>query len=147
MKQFLEFDHPIPSCEVYGMSWRDDHWVYTYALSTPFELTDGNNQDMIVYQFISDLVVRLAAPMHHDSVNLHFRTLSDFLSLLDRQVQEDKAYREGWLAAHPEVNVSRRSTFILPHGEWLGDALLEHGVHYVADYLGETEGGSIFAGV
>lgn len=103
MYQLLKFNEPIPSCSINSIEFIDGKWVFNYALNTPFELTDDNRNDLIVYEYISDLFVKNAEGLHHESVNVHFKTLTEYLSLLKRQQEEDINFRIAWKENNPDA--------------------------------------------
>lgn len=107
MYQFLKLNDPIPSCEIYSLEFDEGKWIYIYALNVPFELTDENTEEIIVYEYISDLYLKLPNTVHPESVNLKVIKLHEYLHLLNKQREADLDYRNKWLSkldVIPEIN-------------------------------------------
>jgi hypothetical protein len=105
MYQMFEMASPIPSCQIHELRWnpKASKWSYIYAVSTPKMITEENNDDMIIYEFVCDLDVRLASGLTDDSVNIHFKRLSEYVDLLNKQREADVMYRKKWVAMHPDA--------------------------------------------
>lgn len=107
MFQILEFEDPIPSCEIYGLRYDNGVWKFKYAVNTPMEITNENTIDLIVYEYICDLTVRIGEGQHKDAVNIHFKTLDEYLLLLESQRITDLAFRANWLKKNPGAQVKK----------------------------------------
>lgn len=144
MFQLLKFDSPIPSCSIYELEFKDGKWYYIYALNTPFELTNDNEMELIVYEYISDLYLRLPESVHPESVNLRIKTLDQYLKLLEMQKNEDKKYREYWLSKNPEA---KPNTIQLENKSYTHDELTNIGVNYIASIYEFEDGFTSFAAI
>ena len=132
MYQFLKFESPIPSCEIHSLSFEDGKWYYTYALNTPFELTNENDRELIIYEYISDLYLRLPDTVHPESVNLRIKTLDEYLEWLEKQRLADISYRMEWKKKHPNA---KPNIVKLRNQNYDHDSLLDNGVHYIASMI------------
>lgn len=107
MLQYLEFNEPIPSCEINSLVWKGDGWKFVYAIDTDEEITDKNPSNdggsrFIVYGHISNLTVRKSGNESINSINISFNTLSEYKALLNSLSEEDKKYREKFLAENKD---------------------------------------------
>ena len=161
MYQNIKLLKPIPSCELSSLLWvagnsglntdfdgtDDGHWEYVYAVNTPEELTEDNEeQDFMVYEYISDLIVRYGHKVHEEAVNIHFRKLSQYMELLQRQRKVDIAFRERWMKENgkTEKDVPEHSKRFLEHKNYSTRDLLEQKIHFVAKYMGENGDGQSY---
>ena len=125
MFQMLTFKDPIPSCEIHSMQWNANErsWSYIYAVKIPIEITDKNKMDLMVYEYIADLVVKSGENQHDDAVNIHFKTLTEYLTMLETQRKIDLLFRERWLSTHPDAKVADWSKRSLEHRDYEYDEL------------------------
>lgn len=144
MYQFLEFDRPIPSCSIHSLKFDLGKWKYIYALNTPFELTNENKEELVVYEYISDLHLKLNESVHEESINLRITTLDEYLFLLEKQIEEDVKYREKWLLQHPD---EQPNTLILENRDYSHEELLENNVNYISFIVDLGDEETIFAGI
>lgn len=144
MLQTIEFDDLIPSCEIYEVKYNREtgKWTYVYAFETPFELTDDNEEELIVYGHISNMDVR-KADLNELSINIHFKTLSDYIHILNTQRQADRDYRIDWLKRHPKCPIN---TVILENRDYDHKELQER-VTYASTILMKTDNITVFAAV
>ena len=144
MYQILKFKQPIPSCEIYGLEFNNGEWSYIYALNTPFELTNDNKKEMIVYEYICDLCIKEANNIHPESVNIRFKTLDEYLSILNRQIEEDLKFRQNWIRNHPD---SKPATIKLENKDYSFNELKELDVHLISFIVKKEQNITIFAGI
>lgn len=147
MFQLLEFDNPIPSCQIHGLKRNGDKWVYQYAVNTPVEITDDNQIDLIVYEYISDLMIKIGEGQHPDAVNIHFKTLSEYLSLLETQRMCDIAFRKKWLDEHPNAEIKKFNRRTLENKDWNFNELKDENVHFISFLINDDGEHSEFASV
>lgn len=146
MYQYMHLDHPIPSCEIAGLKW-DDHeckWLFEYAIKTPIEITNENEQPLMVYEYISDLHVKVADRQYKDAVNVQFTKLDEYMELLDRQYAADMMFRKMWRDKHPDAVVPSHSLRTVDHGEYHAQELADLNIHYVVGIMENHEGSSVF---
>lgn len=130
MYQFLRLNNPIPSCELYSLEFIENKWIYIYALNTPFELNDDNTVEIAVYEYISDLYLKVPDSIHPESVNLKITKLSEYMHLLKKQMETDLDYRKKWLSKLddvPEVN-----SITLENKTYSHQDLLNSNLHYIS---------------
>lgn len=152
MYQNIILDRPIPSCELAGLQYGEDEqkrpaWKYVYALNTPEELTDENEtQDFMVYEYICDLVVRYGHKAHEDAVNIHFKTLSQYMRLLERQAEADERFRQEWMEKSGKTwdDVPEHAKRLLEHRDYTIAELVALKIHFLSRYAGEVDGKSLF---
>lgn len=106
MYQFITLKNPIPSCAIYGLKFNEGNWEFVYAVKTPIELKPGEEYDLVVYEYISDLYLKRRSSVNPQSVNVPVRTLEGYLGLLERQRLEDIRYRKEWCARNPGVEAN-----------------------------------------
>lgn len=149
MLQFLIFDEPIPSCSIYGLKYENEKWKFIYALNTPFELTDENSQEMIIYEYISDLTIKESKDLHPDSTNIKFKTLSEYLKILRMQIDEDKKFRENYFNKLIESGekIPEPNTIELNHKDYNYSELKEIGVHFISKIYDDKSFTTIFAAI
>jgi hypothetical protein len=147
MFQILEFDNPIPSCEIHEVHYNNGLWKFRYAVNTPIEITNENQIDLIVYEFIADLSIRIGEGQHKDAVNIHFKTLDEYLLLLESQLTADLIFRKRWLEKNPNAKVKKFATKNLENRDYNINELRAHGIHFIS-FLIENDGKiSTFAAV
>lgn len=144
MYQILKFSDPIPSCEIYSLEFEGGRWSYIYALNTPFELTNSNNQELIIYEYICDLHLRLPDSVHPESVNLRIKTLDEYLEWLEKQRNADVDYRMKWIEKNPD---EKPNTITLENRSYTHIELTKIGVHYVAGLIDNDGENSTFAAI
>ena len=145
MYQFLRLDEPIPSCEIYSLEFSESKWIYIYALNVPFELTNENTQEIVVYEYISDLYLKMSDSIHPESVNLRITKLDEYLCLLTIQRQADLDYRDKWLSkldVIPEINSVTLGNKTYSHQE-----LLDNGLHFISFTIDFTDKITKFAAI
>lgn len=137
MLQILKFDEPIPSCNIYNLKYdkQEEKWIYEYAIQTPVEITEENETDLIIYEYISDLLIRFGDGQHPDSINLHFKKLSEYLKMLEMQRLTDLFYRKQWLEKHPDAVIQDFSKKELERRDYEYNELKEIGIHAIAQKL------------
>lgn len=145
MYQFLKLKEPIPSCEIYSLEFQNNEWIYVYALNVPFELTNDNTEEIIVYEYISDLYLKLSDSVHPESVNLRITKLDEYYHLLKNQREADLSYREKWLSkldVTPEIN-----SIILENKSYTHQELLNNNLHYISYIIQYTDEITTFAAI
>lgn len=147
MFQILEYDEPIPSCEIHSLKYADGKWVYEYAINTPIEITNENKQDLIVYEYISDLKIKNGDNQHPDAVNIHFKTLDEYLLLLEAQRAIDLLFRKKWLEKHPNAEIKNFSMRNLENRDYSFAELSELKVHFISFLIEHGDEMSVFAAV
>ena len=103
--------------------------------------------DLMVYEYVADLVVKSGENQHDDAVNIHFKTLTEYLTMLETQRKIDLLFRERWLSAHPDVKVADWSKRSLEHRDYEYDELRSINVHYIAHLIESKESEDIFAAI
>lgn len=146
MHQFLEFDHPIPSCSIHALKFKDKQWKYVYALTVPFLLTEENEEPLVVYEYICDLILKKKSDLHQESINLEVHNLKDILSLLKSQRDYDLLYREKWKLEHPDHD-DRLNVVVLPNKDLSYGELKRYDVHYISFVVQQNDFETIFAAV
>ena len=147
MFQVLEYDQPIPSCEIHGLRYDDGEWKFRYAVNTPVEITNENTVDLIVYEYISDLSIRIGEGQHKDAVNIHFKTLDQYMALLESQRLADLMFRKRWLEKHPGAQVKKFATKVLCNRDYDINELRAEGVRFLSFLVEDGGETSTFAAV
>jgi hypothetical protein len=145
----LEYDLPIPSCEIHSLRYDGGKWVFAYAVNTPVEITNSNKQDLIVYEYISDLIVRIGDGQHPDAVNIHFKTLDEYMLLLEAQRTADLEFRRKWLEKEKNQGkcVKKFAMRTLENRDYSFKELREENVHFISFLMEDNGVSSIFAAV
>lgn len=146
MFQMLTFDKPIPSCEIHELSFKDNKWYFTYALNTPVELTDDKEVDLIIYEYICDLILKDPKGLHEESINIHVKTLSEYLKWMEKQRDADLRFRERFLKEHPEAK-DNLITKTLENRDYSYQELSKLGLSYFSFIVEIKENETIFAAV
>lgn len=144
MYQLLKFENPIPSCEIHSLEYHNNKWFFIYALNTPFELNNDNNEELIIYEYISDLYLKKISDVHAESVNIKIKTLDNYLKLLELQRNEDIKYRENWIKENPDEIPNK---LILENKNYSFEDLRNEGVHYISSILESNDEKTIFSGI
>lgn len=144
MYQLLKFKHPIPSCEIHSLEFKENNWIYIYAVNTPIELTDKNTEELIIYQYISDLNLKLLNSVHPESINIKINSLTEYLNILNRQREADINYRKQWLLNNSEATTN---TIKLYNKSYNYEELIKNDVHYIADMINLEKDYTIFAAI
>lgn len=144
MYQILNFDNPIPSCEIHELNFVDGKWVFVYALLTPVKLTNENEQELLVYEYISDLKLVTLETVNLKSINLRVKTLDEYLKLLYAQMKTDVEYREMWKAKNPTAEPNKLK---LLNQNYSHNDLSRLGVTFIASILEKLEGNTVFTGI
>lgn len=149
MYQFLKFKEPIPSCGIYSLEYNEKlkEWTYVYILNTPFELTNDNQKDLIIYEYISDLWLKESDNLHQNSVNLKIKTLDQYLKLLDLQRKTDLEFREKWKKDNPEQAKNCPNQKNLSNKDYSNEELEQLGIHFIANIIDKDDNCTIFAAV
>ena len=143
MLQMLEFNHPIPSCKIHSLKYENNKWTFIYALNTPFELTNKNTENLIIYEYICDLNVK-KDDLHKESINIKFKTLDEYLYYLNKQYEEDIKFREKYLKNNPDAEPS---TITLENRNYTVEELLNKNVNYIANIVKKEDNLTIFAAI
>lgn len=151
MYQILKFKEPIPSSFIHALEYDENskEWTYCYALNTPFELTNENTKELLIYEFICDLHLEENSTVNDESVNIKIKTLDEYLRLLDLQIEVDKKYRKDWLEENKnneEVN-TEPNTFSIENRDYTYEELRRIGINYISFLVESDKEISIFAGV
>lgn len=146
MYQYLTFDRPIPSCAIHSLKFdkSTQKWSYIYALKTPFELTNENTKELIIYEYISDLYLKEADSVHPESINIRIKTLDEYVKLLNEQIKADLEYRKSWLEKNPNA---KPSTVELENKDYSNIELQSLNVHFVANMVEKGDKTTIFAAI
>lgn len=144
MYQFLKEKELIPSCKIHELIYENGEWTYVYALNTPFELTDSNDVDLIIYEYICDLILKKADSVHKDSVNIHLKTLKEYKEYLDTQRKIDLAFREAYLEKNPD---SIANSFSIENKSYSNKELNDLGIHYLSSLVENDGNISKFNGI
>ena len=147
MYQILEFEEPIPSCRIYSMLYRNNKWIYCYAIETPKEITNDNEEELLIYGYISDLTVKLGKNQHKDSVNIYFKTLDELLNILKLQREADIKFREEWKKQNPDAKIADFATRILENRDYSHKELKKLDVNFVASVIEQKEDKTKFAAI
>lgn len=141
MLQKLTFDQPIMSAEIGDLLFEDGKWKYVYHVDVPEELTDTPGEYM-VYGHISSLVVK--ADDHSEiSNNIHFKTLEEYLQILQTQIDADMQFRIQYFAKKSKHTIN---TVVLENRNYLSDELSKE-ISYLAFEMIQGEDHTVFAAV
>lgn len=152
MYQFLKFENPIPSCEIFEINYNNEknNWEFIYSINTTKEITNNSNQEnFIVYGHISDLIIKnVSSVVYGDSVNIEFNTLDEYIEILENQRIIDLAYRNAWEKANPEIaEKGPNNTIKLENKDYNNNELKKLNVHYIASIIYKNNNETIFAAV
>lgn len=142
MIQKFKTENPIPSCEILELEYENGKWYYIYGINTPEEISNEESKEFIVYGHISNLVVKYD-DLNELSVNIHFKTLDQYIDILNKQRQADLDYRVSWLSRHPKCPIN---TVILENRSYKQEELQEK-ISYLSTILMEVDDVTIFAAV
>lgn len=165
MLQLLKFDKPIPSALIHALEWVEDanddtdnidneangHWVYVYAIQTPKEITDDDMEtDFIIYEYISNLRVEIDTGKYKDSVNLHFRGLTQYKQILETQRLADITFRNKFRTKYKAENgknpeISSFAIKVLKHQNYSFDDLEDIGIHCISTIIEANNDNDVFA--
>lgn len=147
MFQDFILDECIPSCELHGLLWRDDSWKFLYMVKTPLIITNENTMPLMIYEFISDLKVVKDLDQHEDSVNIRFKTLDEYMSLLSKQRQADLEFRRQWIAKNPDMAIQEFCKRKVKNGvDYDYSKLKEMNIHFVSGILEQDDLMTVFSG-
>jgi len=146
MYQLLEFSHPIPSCKIFELKFDEDKkaWTFIYAVETPFELTNSNTKEMIIYKHISDLIVKENVDFHEESTNIKFKTLDEYLEYLNAQYNADMKYRKSWKLNNPKA---KANVLTLINDNYTSKELAENEITYISEVVSINKNYSCFTGI
>lgn len=161
MFQLLKFDSPIPSCEIHEIKWEPNpkaqkdpnaepgFWTYVYAASVPELLTNSPKEgtDFMIYEFISDLNVKRGHGVHEEAINIHFRTLDEYIALLRLQQMHDNEYRRVWRVKHPDRRIADFALRTLENRSYTHEELLAAHVHFISALIRQDEDSALFAAI
>lgn len=148
MFQMITFDHPIPSCEIYSISYDQENkkWSFTYALNTPVELKDDEDVDLIIYEYICDLILKDPKSLHPESINIHVKNLREYRQWLERQREEDIKFRKKFLENNPDA-VKNLITHKLENKDYSYQELSQLGLSYFSFIQQQDDHETVFAAV
>lgn len=144
MYQMLRFDKPIPSCGIHELKFVNNSWEFIYALLTPIELTNENDQELLIYEYISDLKLVTSDVVNLKSINLRIKTYDEYLELLKRQAEADIEFREEWKKNNPEA-VPNKVT--LDNQHYTHGDLLRLNVNFIASIIEQNDTCTVFAAI
>ena len=138
MYQFIKFDNPIPSCQIFELNFdsKNEKWEFVYAINTPYELTNNSNQEpLIIYEYISDLYLKEVSFVHKESINIKVNNLNEYIDILNLQRQADLDYRKRWIEENPDLAADGPSSITLENRNYSHEELLENDIHFIASIL------------
>lgn len=157
MYQFLEFDEPIPSCQIFSLNYNKDSgkWKFIYAINTPFELKSKNdnvsrrniNKQLIIYEYISDLILKEKNDVHDESVNITISNLEEYIDILKYQRDVDNDYRGKWKKENPDIIAEGPNIINLNNRNYNHEELSIRDVHYIASIYNQKDDETAFAAI
>lgn len=108
--EYVKFrmDYPIPSCKISKLIWNQERekWEFEYEIinKSDIKLDQDNKEDLYVYSHISNLTI--TNKINKGSINIVVHNLDDIIKLMEKQAEEDRAYREKWIKEHPDYHES-----------------------------------------
>lgn len=103
-KQYLVFDKPIPSCDLYRLIWDENKkdWKYEFEvlIQSDKELDNSEGQKFYVYGHVLSLM--LVKDVTKNSINIEINSYDEYYDLLLKQQEQDEMYRNDWIAKNPD---------------------------------------------
>lgn len=151
MYQFLRFNHPIPSCEIYALEFDKNSnssspWTFIYAINTPKELNNNEDLNLIIYGYISDLWIKEKDYVHPESINIRINSLDEYLNYLELQYKTDNLYREEWIKNNPDATPN---TICLENKNYNNNDLKKLNIHFISSIfsMDNENNTTIFTGI